>query len=68
MKAFRIFTRNISSALKSITRNFSLSFASIICTTITLMVVAIAIVLIANVNNFTKDLENTLTIITYIDK
>lgn len=68
MKAFRIFIRNISSALKSITRNFSLSFASIICTTITLIVVAIAVVLTANINNFTKDLENTLTIITYIEK
>lgn len=68
MKAFRIFVRNISSALKSITRNFSLSIASIVCTTITLIIVAIAIVLSANVNNFTKDLEGTLTIITYIEK
>lgn len=67
MKAIRIFVRNIGSALKSITRNLSLSFASIICTTITLLIVGIAFVLTINVNNFTKDLENTMTILVFID-
>ena len=68
MKAIRIFVRNIGSAVKSIFRNFSLSIASIICTTITLVIVAIALILSSNINNFTKDLEGTLTIITYVDK
>ena len=68
MKAIRIFLRNIGSAVKSIFRNFSLSIASIICTTITLVIVAIALILSSNINNFTKDLEGTLTIITYVDK
>lgn len=67
MKAIRIFVRNIGSALKSITRNLSLSFASIICTTITLLIVGIAFVLTININNFTKDLENTMTILVFID-
>ena len=68
MKAIRIFVRNIGSAIKSIFRNFSLSIASIICTTITLVIVAIALVLSSNINNFTKDIENTLTILTFVDK
>lgn len=67
MKAIRIFRRNVSNAVKSIFRNFSLSIASVICTTITLIIVALAMIFSANVNSFTKDLENTLTIIAYID-
>ena len=68
MKGIRIFVRNIGSAMKSISRNFSLSAASVFCTTITLLIVGIAIVLSANINNFTNDLEKTLTIIAYVDK
>ena len=68
MKAIRIFLRNIKSALKSITRNFSLSAASVICTTITLTIVAIAIVFSANITSFTKDLEGSLSIIVYVNK
>ena len=68
MKAIRIFIRNIKSALKSITRNFSLSAASVICTTITLTIVAIAIVFSANITSFTKDLEGSLSIIVYVNK
>ncbi len=68
MKAIRIFIRNVGHAVKSIFRNFSLSIASIICTTITLIIVALAVVFSANVNNFTKDIEGTLTIMAFVDK
>ena len=68
MKAIRIFGRNIHNALKNITRNVSLSAASIICTTITLTIVAIAIVVSANINKYTKDLEGALDIIVYVEK
>ncbi len=68
MKAIRIFRRNVASAFKSIFRNFSLSVASITCTIITLIIVAIAVIFSANINNFTSDLEKTLTIIAYVDK
>ena len=68
MKAIRIFLRNVNSALKSISRNFSLSLASIICSTITLLIVAISIALVANINNFTTDLEKTLTILVFVEK
>jgi len=68
MKAIRIFRRNIANAFKSIFRNISLSMASVICTTITLIIVAIAVVFSANVNSFTKDIENTLSIFVFVDK
>ena len=68
MRAFRIFFRSIRDALKSVVRNFSLSFASIMCTTITLMLVAVAVVAAANVNNATKLIEDELTIVTYLKK
>ena len=68
MKAFRIFFRSIRDAFKSVIRNFSLSFASIMCTTITLILVAVALVAAANVNNATKLIEDELTIIVYLNK
>ena len=68
MKGIRIFRRNVSSAIKSIFRNFSLSVASIVCTTITLIIVSLAIICSANVNNFTKELESTLTIIAFVNE
>ena len=54
MKAIRIFLRNIRDGVKSIGRNFSLSIASISCITITLLIVAIALVASYNVENITK--------------
>ena len=68
MRAFRIFFRSIRDALKSVVRNFSLSFASIMCTTITLILVAVGGVAAANVNNATKLIEDELTIVTYLKK
>jgi len=68
MKAFRIIGRSIRDAFKSVFRNFSLSMASILCATITLMVVAISLVIAGNVNNATKDLENELSIVVYLEK
>lgn len=68
MKAIRIFGRNIRDAFKSVFRNFSLSFASISCITITLLVVSIAVILSYNVNNFTKLVEQDVTIVTFMDK
>ena len=67
MKAFRVLGRSISEGLHSVFRNFSLSLASIICTTITLILVAIAIVISANVDNFTQEIERDLTIVVFVD-
>ena len=67
MKAIRIFGRNIRDAFKSVFRNFSLSIASISCITITLLVVAIAVILSYNVNNFTKLVEQDVTIVVFMD-
>lgn len=68
MKIFRIIGRSIRDSFKSIYRNLSLSMASIICTTITLILVALAIILSANVNYMTKSLEGELTILVYLDR
>ena len=54
MKVFRILGRNIRDSFKSVFRNFSLSLASISCITITLIVMALAIILTYNVNNFVE--------------
>jgi len=68
MKAFRIIGRSIRDAFKSVFRNFSLSLASILCATITLIVVAISLVIAGNVDNATKSLESELSIIVYVEK
>lgn len=67
MKTVRIIGRNIRDAFKGVFRNFSLSFASISCITITLIVVAVSIVLSQNVDNFTKLVEKDVTIVSFID-
>lgn len=67
MKAFRILSRNIRDAFKSVFRNFSLSIASISCITITLIVVSIAIILTYNVNNFAGLVKKDVTIVTFLD-
>ena len=67
MKTLRIIGRNVRDAFKGVFRNFSLSFASISCITITLIVVAVSIVLSQNVDNFTKLVEKDVTIVSFID-
>lgn len=67
MKLFRMLGRSIRDAFKSVIRNFSLSLASISCITITLIIVAIAIMASFNVENFTKEIEKDLTIVVFLD-
>ena len=67
MKIFRMLGRSIRDAFKSVIRNFSLSLASISCITITLIIVAIAIIASFNVQNFTKEIEKDLTIIIFLN-
>ncbi len=67
MKLIRIFFRNFVNAFKSIFRNFSLSSASLLCTTITLFIVAIGIIVAENISGFTKDLSKSLSIVVFVD-
>ncbi len=67
MKLFRMLGRSIRDALKSVIRNFSLSLASISCITITLIIVAVAIIASMNVQNFTKEIEKDMTIVVFLD-
>lgn len=68
MNLIRILIKNIRDAFRSVVRNFSLSIAAITCITITLILVALAIVATSNVNNFTKTLENELSIVVYLNE
>ena len=67
MKLFRMLGRSIRDAFKSVIRNFSLSLASISCITITLIIVAVAIVASLNVQNFTKEIEKDMTIVVFLE-
>lgn len=68
MKIFRIIRKNVRDAFKSVFRNFSLSMASISCTSITLILVSIALVVTYNVNSITRSIEDVLTVIVFVDK
>ena len=66
MKIVRILGRNIRDGFKNVFRNFSLAFASISCITVTLVIVAAAIVGSWNVQNFTKLIRDDFTIVVFI--
>ena len=68
MQIFRMLQRGIRDAFKSVVRNFSLSIASIICVSITLFIVSVAIILTANVNNFSTNIKQVVTIIAFLEK
>ena len=68
MKMFRFLRRGIRDAFKSVFRNFSLSLAAVACTTITLILVSVAIIITYNVKNVSKNLESELTIVVYLQK
>ena len=67
MKPIRMLGRSIRDAFKSVIRNFSLSLASISCITITLIIVAVAIIASFNVQNFTEAIEKDLTIVVFLE-
>lgn len=68
MKLFRILSKNISDAFKSIFRNFNLSIASLSCIIITLVLVGVSIIFSYNINNFTKEIERDLTIVVFLKR
>lgn len=67
MKIFRTFFRSIRDAFKSVGRNFSLSLASISCITITLIIIAAAILISQNVSSFATEIENDVTIVAFLN-
>lgn len=68
MRMLRICRKSIKDAFKSIFRNFSLSMASISCTAVTLILVAVAILVTYNVRSITNDIEEVLTIVALVDQ
>ena len=67
MKPIRMIGWSIRDAFKSVIRNFSLSLASISCITITLIIVALAVIASFNVQNFTEAIERDLTIVVFLE-
>lgn len=68
MKPFRILKSNFIESFKGVFRNFSLSIASIICITITLIIVGFSIFITYNVNNFTAEIERDMTIVVFLER
>lgn len=68
MKLFRMFGRSIRDAFKSVFRNFSLSLASISCISITLIIVAVALLVSLNVDNFSKMIKEDITIVVFVNR
>lgn len=67
MKLFRMFGYSVRDAFKSVKRNFSLSIASISCISITLLVVSVALIMSFNVRNFSKKIEDDVTMIVFLE-
>lgn len=67
MKSCRTFFRSLRDAFKSVVRNFSLSLASITCITITLIIIAAALLISENVSNFTNEIEKDVTIVAFLE-
>ena len=66
MKPFRMFGRSIRDAFKSVGRNFTLSLASITCISITLLIVSIAVLVSFNVQNFSKEIKEDVTMVVFL--
>lgn len=67
MKSCRTLIRSLRDAFKSVVRNFSLSLASITCITITLVIIAAALLISNNVSNFTDEIEKDVTIVAFLN-
>lgn len=66
MRGFRAIRRYFRDAIHGVFRNFSLSLASISCITITLIVVAVSLILSANVENFSESIRRDVTIVMFL--
>ena len=66
MNLFRMIRYGVRDAFKSVRRNLSLSLASISCISITLIVVALALLVAFNVENFSQKAGDNVTIVTYL--
>ena len=67
MKSCRTIIRSFRDAFKSVVRNFSLSIASVTCITITLVIIAAALLISNNVKSFTNDIEKDVTIVAFLN-
>ncbi len=68
MRGLRAIKRYFRDALHGVFRNFSLSLASILCITITLIVVGVSLVLSSNVEHFSNSIRKDVTVVLFLKK
>ena len=68
MRGFRSIKRYFRDAIHGVFRNFSLSLASILCITITLVVLAVSLILSMNVENFSESIRKDVTVVMFLKK
>ena len=68
MRGFRSIKRYFRDSIHGVFRNFSLSLASILCITITLVVVAVSLILSMNVENFSESIRKDVTVVMFLKK
>lgn len=68
MKSIRLLKTGVRDSFKGVFRNFSLSIASIVCIIIMLLLVSISIILSSNLNDITRQIENDITIVVFMQK
>lgn len=66
MKVIRMLGRGIRDSFKGVFRNFSLSFGTIICISVTLSVIAISLIGSLNVRHFASKIEQDVTMIIFL--
>lgn len=67
MKLLRMFRYGLRDAFKSVHRNLSLSMASILCISITLLIVAFSLTLSFNVKGISKNIKDDITMQIYLN-
>ena len=68
MKGFILFGNSLRDAIKSLTRNIGLSFASFLCMALTLTMIAVVLIIVLNIQYVIFHLEKEIDITVYLEQ
>ena len=68
MKVFILFGNSLRDAIKSLTRNIGLSFASFLCMALTLTMIAVVLIIVLNIQYVIFHLEKEIDITVYLEQ
>ena len=68
MKGFILFGNSLRDAIKSLTRNIGLSFASFLCMALTLTMIAVVLIIVLNIQYVIFYLEKEIDITVYLEQ